>query len=129
MSLFFYVGCQKEMDNHHSKAEKNKLVAQTVKRNYDLVKAYNKGKIIERSGMSYTLDEVLEQIAQLYSYAYGDFSVLSDSTYVFTDTVTITFSQTPIETTDFVNMTISIGNGYSVQTKPEDKLTFPNPIN
>ena len=81
MSLFFYVGCQKEVDNHHSKAEKNKLVAQTVKRNYDLVKSHNKGKIIE--------------------------NFCSDWWY----------------------MTISIGNGYSVQTKPEDKLTFPNPIN
>jgi hypothetical protein len=30
---------------------------------------------------------------------------------------------------DWWYMTISIGNGYSVQTKPEDKLTFPNPIN
>ncbi len=79
--------------------------AQDVKRNYDLVKAANSNNLGERDGVSFSLEDALLQTSQLFSYAYGDYEIKSDSTYTYTDTISISFSSLPIETTDFVSMT------------------------
>lgn len=86
--------------------------AKNVKKHYDIVKAYHNSQIVERDGISLSLDQALDEIEMLFSYAYGIYSFNPDSTYIFKDTVNMTFTATPINTDDFVSLTnqaLSIG--------------------
>ncbi len=102
-SLIFLVSCQKEKlhNNYQEDVAKEKEMVNNVKKYYDIVKAANKDQIIERDGISFTLDDALLQIQALLSYTYSDFSTIVDSTYTFVDTIVINYSAIPIGTSDF----------------------------
>lgn len=103
----FVLSCQKE--NLAGKKipanPKEESMVKNVKKYYDIIKAANNHQIIERDGISLTIDEALSQVETLFSYAYGDYSITNDSTYTFIDTAVINFGSTPIQTADFVSIT------------------------
>jgi len=125
LMTIFMVSCQKENLTEKTNPNTQDLAfVKNVKKYYDLVKAANDNQIIERDGISLTLDEALLQIETLFSYAYGDFTIASDSTYSYLDTVVINFTSTPITTDDFVSLTNQV---LDICKDQFDRITYTGP--
>jgi|GEM_PF-4399932 len=60
----FMLSCQKE---NLTAPSKQTNYAKNVKKHYDIVKAYHNNQIVERDGISLSLDQALDEIEMLFS--------------------------------------------------------------
>ena len=106
IGLFLFSSCQKSdlITQKNLNYNKEWESVKDVKMYYDIVKAANHNQIGTRDGISLSLSQALEQIETLYSYTYGTYSIATDSSYSFTDTVEMNFSALPITTNDFAQL-------------------------
>jgi len=95
--------CSKDKDIEQ-KQDLPKELANT-KKLYDIVKSNNKNELNLRDDISFTAQQSIDELEILYSYAYGDYHVVSLNTYNYTDTVTLTLQSNPVDGSAFTKLT------------------------
>lgn len=122
----FLISCQKEnlTEKANTITDQEIEMAKNVKKYYDIVKAANDNQIIERDGISLSLNDALKQIETLFSYAYGDYTIPNDSTYTYIDTIVMSFTSTPVMTDDFVSLT---NQTFDICKTQFDRISYSGP--
>lgn len=96
--------CSKDKDIEQQKQDLPKELANT-KKLYDIVKSYNNNELNLRDAISFTPQQAIDELEVLYSYAYGDYHVVSLTSYNYVDTVNITLQSNPVDGSAFTKLT------------------------